>query len=622
MIYLKYLLQQIQLKEVKFLLILDSLLLPFALFTAVLLRLGGEWDIHLTHHIWVFFALPFWTIPLFIHLGLYKAVLRYLDEKIVLIVFVGVSLSVLILIGVIYLAGIYAFPKTALIIFWVFALAYIGGSRFILRGLLRNINEDTKIRVAIYGAGAAGIQICLSLQNSSQYVPIIFIDDDLDKVGSVIRGVKIYSAKNIEAILKEKNIHNVLLAIPSASHAKKREILESFRAMQVTIKSLPGVAELISGEVTINDIKEVEIEDLLGRDPVKADFDLMQKNIVDKVVLITGAGGSIGSELVRQIGNLGPKTLILLDQSEYALYSIKSEMLNGFPNAHIIDILGSVTDQPLISKIISQFKVNTIYHAAAYKHVPIVELNPIAGIKNNVLGTYIIASEALKYNVDNMVLISTDKAVRPTNVMGASKRFAEMILQAMQSKSSHTIFSMVRFGNVLGSSGSVVPLFREQIKAHGPITVTHPKIIRYFMTIPEAIELVIQAGNMAEGGEVFVLDMGEPVKIVDLARRMIQLSGFSVKDANNPNGDIEIKFTGLRPGEKLYEELLIDGSVSQTSHARIMKANETYLDYDVLINLLESLKSAIDVYDISESIKVITNTVIEYSPQQSSTSFT
>ena len=549
-------------------------------------------------------ALPIWTSPIFIYFGLYRAIIKYLDEKIVKIVFLGVSLSVLILICVIHFAQINSLPKTSIIIFWVFALAYIGGTRLILRGILRNISSHNMINVAIYGAGTAGIQICTALQNSNDYNPIILFDDDKEKWGTTIRGITIHNPKDLRDLIKRHNIEQVLLAIPSATNKRRKEIINTIEPLSIVIKTLPSMSKLVSGQVTVNDIKEIEIEDLLGRE-IATSIELVDTNISNKVVLVTGAGGSIGSELVRQIATINPRLLILLDISEFALYNISQELLVKFPSLNKIDILGSITDELLIESVIKNNKVNTIYHAAAYKHVPIVEFNPIVGIMNNVLGTYIIAKIAHKYLVDTMVLISTDKAVRPANIMGASKRLAEMILQAFNNQNKHTKFTMVRFGNVLGSSGSVVPLFREQIKRGGPITVTHPNIIRYFMTITEAVQLVIQASNMALGGEVFVLDMGEPVKILDLAIKITHLSGFVVKDSSNPNGDIEIAFIGLRPGEKLYEELLIGNNPAKTMHPRIMKANEEFLDYEALNGKITLLEQALRFHDIKLALDIV-----------------
>ncbi|MBP9743288.1 MAG: polysaccharide biosynthesis protein, partial [Burkholderiales bacterium] len=603
--FLTQIFTQLKSKNIQALLAMDFILLPLALFTSVLLRLGGNWDHKLNPYMWIFLALPLWTIPIFINFGLYRAVIKYLDEKVVTIVFYGVSLSVLILIGVIHFLQINAFPKTSIIIFWVFALAYIGGTRFIFRGLLRNLNDRGKINVAIYGAGVAGVQICLALQNGTEYNPVVLFDDDPHKWRKSICGITVHAPATLQEIISKNNIKQILLAIPSAANTRRREIINLIEPLSIEIKTLPGISELISGEVTVNDIKEVDIEDLLGREQIPANIELMQKNIYTKIVLVTGAGGSIGSELSRQIATLEPQLLILLDNSEFALYSIERELSTTHPNIAKVDILGSIGDELLIDSVIKNYQVNTIYHAAAYKHVPIVEANPLTGIENNALGTYIVAKIAQKYKVDIMVLISTDKAVRPTNIMGASKRLAEMILQAFNSQTTHTKFTMVRFGNVLGSSGSVVPLFREQIKHGGPVTVTHPNIIRYFMTITEAVQLVIQASNMASGGEVFVLDMGNPVKIFDLAVKMIHLSGFTIRDNSNPHGDIEIVFSGLRPGEKLYEELLIGDNPQKTIHPRIMKANEEFLAYAQLNDRIMGLKKYLAQRNLEHTLKII-----------------
>lgn len=607
---------QLRNHNVQTLLVLDFILLPLAFITSILLRLGGEWDHHLNHSLWIFVALPLWTIPIFINFGLYRAVLKYLDEKIVSIVLLGVSLSVMVLISIVHFTHIYAIPKTSIIIFWVFALAYIGGSRLILRGILKRVDNHGAINVGIYGSGNAGVQACLALQNGTVYNPVAFFDDNENKWHKTIRGITIYSPQALSETIKSKKISQLLIAIPSASYARRKEIINLLEPLSLKIKMLPGITDLVSGAISTNDIKEVEIEDLLGRETIPANIDLLQKNITDKVVLVTGGGGSIGSELARQIARLDPKVLIILDLSEHALYLINNEISTNFPKIKLIDILGSVTDANLINRLFSKFQINIIFHAAAYKHVPIVEFNPVAGIYNNIIGTYIVAKAAAQHNVDNIVLISTDKAVRPTNVMGASKRVSEMILQAFNQISKHTIFTMVRFGNVLGSSGSVVPLFREQIKLGGPLTVTHPQIIRYFMTIPEAVLLVIQAGNMASGGEVFVLDMGEPVKIFDLAKRMIHLSGLKIKDFDHPNGDIEIKFSGLRPGEKLFEELLIGNDPVQTNHPRIMKANEKFIEYEKLTLAIKKLEAAAKLYNTSEAIEIISNLVADYQPHQ------
>ncbi len=599
--------------QIAALLLLDCILLPLALFTAVWLRLGAEWDHHLDPHLWIFFSTPIWTIPLFVQLGLYRAIIKFLDDRVVYIVFLGVTVSVLILTLLVHFDRAYAFPRSAIIIYWLFALVYIGGSRFMLRGVLRKIGYNNQAKtVAIYGAGLAGVQLASSLIHGSEYAPMFFLDDDESKWFSTIRSLKVYPPHMLAKLRHIYRIDEVLLAIPSVPLGRRREIVQELERNSIYVRTLPGLASIVSGEVKFSDIKDVDIEDLLGRTPVPANQQLLTKNIVAKVVLVTGAGGSIGSELSRQIANLKPKRLIILDSSEFALYKIEQELKERFAYVPLTIILGNTLNQKLVDEVIKTYRVNTIYHAAAYKHVPMVEANPLAGIENNAFSTFVVAEAALKNKVDNMVLISTDKAVRPTNVMGASKRLAELVLQAFADNSGHTIFNMVRFGNVLGSSGSVVPLFKKQIQMGGPITVTHPDIIRYFMTIPEAVELVIQAGNMATGGEVFVLDMGEPVKIVDLARKMIYLSGFTVKDEENPDGDIEIKFTGLRPGEKLYEELLIGDNPSPTEHERIMKANETFIPLTELKPRLLLMKDFINSGESMQAIDLLHELVKEY----------
>ena len=601
--------------EILSLLLLDCILLPLALFTAVWLRLGADWDPKINPHIWLFYCLPLWTIPLFIQLGLYRAIIKFLDDTVVYIVFTGVTASVLILTVLIHFSNALAFPRTAIIIYWLFALVYIGGSRFMLRGVLRKIGYNGEAKpVAIYGAGSAGVQLASSLIHGNEYAPMFFVDDDEVKWYKTIRGLKVYPPAELIKMTHIYHIIEVLLAIPSVPLSRRREIIGNLEANSIYVKTLPGLASIVSGEVKFSDIKEVDIEDLLGRLPVPPDSKLLSKNISGKTVLVTGAGGSIGSELSRQIAGLNPERLIVLDSSEFALYNIEQELRNRFAYISLITVLGNVTNAKLIEQLIAKYRINTIYHAAAYKHVPMVEANPLSGLENNALGTFVIAQAALNARVDNVVLISTDKAVRPTNVMGASKRLAELILQSFAAISGHTIFNMVRFGNVLGSSGSVVPLFKRQIRVGGPITVTHPDIIRYFMTIPEAVQLVIQAGNMAHGGEVFVLDMGDPVKIVDLAKKMVYLSGLTIKDAENPGGDIEIKYTGLRPGEKLYEELLIGDNPGKTEHERIMKANESFITMGELKPKLLLMHDFIRSNEIIPALDLLKELVVEYTP--------
>jgi len=596
------------------LMLLDAVLLPLALWSAVLLRLGGSWDPKLTPFLWIFVVPPLWVIPIFIKLGLYRAVVKYFDDKIVYTVFWGVTLAVLVLTLVITMAGMHPFPRSSIIIFWMFAMAYIGGSRFMLRGVVRRIDAVDAPRepVIIYGAGRAGVQLMLALQAGREYRPMAFVDDNAALWRRTFRGIAVHAPAELPLLLPDMQCKLILLALPSVSRSRQREILEGLESLRVPIKRLPGMADLVSGEVRVEELKEVDIEDLLGREPVPPKKELMSANIENRVVMVTGAGGSIGSELVRQIAHCRPRLLVLFELSEYALYAIDHELSVQAPDCPRVALLGSVTDYARLTQVLQSFKVETVYHAAAYKHVPMVEHNPVSGILNNAFGTDNAAQAAEDCAVATFVLISTDKAVRPTNVMGATKRLAELTLQMRHARGSGTRFVMVRFGNVLGSSGSVVPLFKQQIKLGGPVTVTHPDITRYFMTIPEAAQLVIQAGAMGQGGDVFVLDMGAPVRIADLARRMVHLSGLEVKDAHRPQGDIEIRFSGLRPGEKLYEELLIGDNVLATEHPRIMRAQESMLSEAALQSLLARLKAACDQLDAATAFDLMHEAVVEF----------
>lgn len=605
------------------LLLLDSFLIPLAFITAILLRLGGEWDHKLDNQIWILLLVPLWSIPILIITGFYNAVLEYLDETFLIIAIVGVSLTIIILFLILNYFNYFAIPKTSIIIFWVFALVYLLGSRLILRGISRSINSSPKTNnIAIYGAGSAGLQLFASLKTMKNYNIVCFIDDNYKIWGKTIKSIKIKPFHTLPKLIKLKKIDEVLLAIPSASSIQRKNIIKKLESLSIQVKTIPSIIELINGNIAINKIKEVDIDDLIVRDIHHQKFlPIIQQHIFNKNILITGAGGSIGSELARQIVNLNPNLLMIIDISEYALYNIERELKKLNYHIQIIMILGDITNQILVDNIIHKYKINIIYHAAAYKHVPIVEFNPSIGAYNNIIGTSTVANSALKNNVDLMVLISTDKAVRPTNIMGATKRVAEMILQSLQEKSNHTIFTMVRFGNVLGSSGSVVPLFREQIANGGPITVTHPEVTRYFMTIPEAVELVINAGCIATGGEVFLLDMGNPVKIIDLAKQMVHLSGLNIKDKLNPDGDIEIKYTGLRAGEKLFEELLIDANATSTLHPQILQASEKFLDLEIINQHIIKLKNAFNNYD-DQAIKTILQQLVNnYIPANHPSSF-
>ncbi len=538
------------------------------------------------------------VVPLFLRIGLYRAIFRYTGWFAALSLIHAVSIYSLMYGTVFLIVGIAGVPRSIGIIQPVLLFVGVGATRLVAKWLLNGwgINR-TQLKgraiALIYGAGSAGRALASGLRQGLEIKPIGFVDDNPRFSKGTINGLPVYSPDDIPRLLASNlGITDVLLAMPDSSRLRQKEILAILSEMPVHVRLLPGLADLVNGVVKVEDIREVEVEDVLGRDLVAANECLLHQNIENKVVLVTGAGGSIGSELCRQVLIHKPKTLVLFELNEFALYAIERELMGLADQARIVPILGSTLDSYKLGRVMRRFGVETLYHAAAYKHVPLIEMNPAAGVWNNVFGTLRAVESACQAGVETFVLVSTDKAVRPTNVMGCSKRIAELVLQAKSLKET-TKLTMVRFGNVLGSSGSVVPLFREQIKNGGPVTVTHPEIIRYFMTIPEAAQLVIQAGAMGEGGDVMVLDMGEPVKIVDLAKRMIHLSGFSHKDELNPDGDIEILFTGLRPGEKLYEELLIGENTLPTSHARIMRAAERALSWGELETILFELEAAI-----------------------------
>jgi FlaA1/EpsC-like NDP-sugar epimerase len=503
------------------------------------------------------------------------------------------------------------------IAFGALSLIHIVGSRFSARVFLNRRNLDRE-PVIIYGAGEGGARLTASLKGGDDFIPIAIVDDNILLHGKRVNGVEVYAPSQIEKLINETEATRVLLAMPSASRRTRSMVLARLSDFPVHVQTIPEIRDLVTGKARVDDIRDVDVEDLLGRDAVPPDPKLLRASISGKTVMVTGAGGSIGSELCRQVVQLEPKTLILYEISEIALYNIEKE-LRGIAetleiDCEIVSLIGSVHHIDRAREVLEVYHINTVYHAAAYKHVPLVEHNLLEGVHNNVFGTLHMAKAAIEAGVDTFVLISTDKAVGPTSVMGATKRFAELILQGLQDEHPPIRFSMVRFGNVLASSGSVVPLFREQIRKGGPVTVTHREIIRYFMTIPEATQLVIQAGAMAEGGDVFVLDMGQPVKIRDLARRMINLMGLTVRDETNPDGDIAIKYTGLRPAEKLFEELLIGTDVSGTNHPRIMRANEHYMPFDDLVPLLEELRIASINLDRERAREVLKKAVAGYEP--------
>jgi len=599
----------------------DLILIEFSLWLSFQLKHDFELGMSNTF-IPISLILPVITIYAFIRLGLYRAVMRYVGQKAFGQVLKGVAISIITLF---VLAKIYKpenFTESQLIIYGALALSLIGSIRFVIRRLIDSSWDNSKgKRVAIYGAGSAGRQLLRMLQAGDDYRPVVFLDSCKKLQRREVDGVMVldHHSEILKQELENRGIEEIFLAIPSASQSRRSQILKSLEPLPYHVRSVPGIEDILSG-ARIDQLQEICIEDLLGRDPVPPIPELMDKCIKDKVVMVTGAGGSIGSELCRQIINLRPKTLLLVEQSEYVLYQMEREFSYIVNRADIdvqvLPILADVCNEEQVGYYLRAFSVNTIYHAAAYKHVPMVEHNIVAGIENNIIGTYNMAMLAITANVENFVLISTDKAVRPTNVMGASKRFAEIVLQGLAKLDSSTNFCMVRFGNVLGSSGSVVPLFREQINNGGPVTVTHDDITRYFMTIPEAAQLVIQAGAMSSGGDVFVLDMGKPVKIVNLAKSMIHLMGYQVLDDENVSGDIEIQVVGLRPGEKLYEELLIGENVSGTSHPKVMRAEEESLSYDDMNKNIEDLKSYIKEHNIIALRTILTNTVNGYTPEK------
>lgn len=626
----------------------DVILVWAALWLAFVVRLGID-DLAnpVMDHLWLFLFAPVISIPLFIRFGMYRAVMRYFGNDALITIIKAVSLASLILGVVVYWYSGHQnlVPRSIIFNFWWLSLIMVGGLRLAMRQYflgdwytaVQHVPFTTRDnglpKVAIYGAGAAGNQLVAALRLGKVMRPVAFIDDDNSIANRIISGLQVYKPRHIQRMIDMTGAEEILLAIPSASRGRRREILGFLEGYPLHVRSVPGFMDLASGRVKVDDIQEVDIADLLGRDAVPAQDDLLERCIAGQSVLVTGAGGSIGSELCRQILSLGPRTLLMFEHSEFNLYSILSELEQRVSReslpVRLIPILGSVRNQPQLLDIMKTWKVDTVYHAAAYKHVPMVEHNIAEGILNNVIGTLYTAQAALQAGVANFVLISTDKAVRPTNVMGSTKRLAEMTLQALSrevapvlfadqgnvSQVNKTRFTMVRFGNVLGSSGSVIPLFYKQIRSGGPLTVTHPNITRYFMTIPEAAQLVIQAGSMGQGGDVFVLDMGAPVKIVELAEKMIHLSGLSVRSERNPHGDIAIVFSGLRPGEKLYEELLIGDNVVATRHPMIMSATEDYLPWDVLKDKLSILLVAISNDDYDRVRQLLREMVSGYAPE-------
>lgn len=594
----------------------DAVFMPLCMVLSVALRLGSL-DSAMQSSLPVQIGLAIFSLPVLAVAGLYRTVVRYIDLRVLAVAGAALAAAVMLAYGAAHLLQVRAIPTSALLIFWFVAFAYVVSSRFVARTLLRRSvrpGSRARMRTAIYGAGDAGVQLAHAMQLSTEYRPVCFIDDDRQRQAKSISGLRVYGPHRLDEAVVRHDVGQIVVAIPSATPAEKRALIGRVEATGLPAKILPGLVEMVDGNPAVAHIRQIDVADLLGRDAVTPDAGLFARNITGKVVLVTGAGGSIGSELCRQILSQKPLRLVLVDHSEFALYTIEHELLTSPHAVPLVPCLGSVLDATLMTEVMKREGVQTVYHAAAYKHVPIVEANVQQGLRNNVFGTYNLAKAAHEARVETCVLISTDKAVRPTNVMGASKRVAELVFQAAALRAPGTVFAMVRFGNVLGSSGSVVPLFRRQIQAGGPITITHPDIIRYFMLIPEAAQLVIQAGAMARGGEVFVLDMGEPVRIADLARSMIRLSGLSEKTAENPAGDIEIKAVGLRPGEKLFEELLIGDNVVPSGHPRILCARERHIDPSLLDKMLGVLRQACDGGDAEVMLRQVRNLVPEFRP--------
>ncbi|MDG2252957.1 MAG: nucleoside-diphosphate sugar epimerase/dehydratase [Methylophilaceae bacterium] len=564
----------------------------------------------------MFFTAPVIGTVIFIFYGLYRSVTRFVSFDALWIIIQAVSMYSLIW-GAVFLGG-HGIPRSVVLINWILMLCTVGAIRLGARWLLtiRKKNTKKRKRALIYGAGSAGVQLAGALNYSNEYKVFGFLDEAKGLQGANILGLNVFPTIDIGDLINKLKIDDVLIALPSSSRSKRFEIIASLEAFSVHVRVLPSVSDLAGGRVTADDLQEVSIEDLLGRDAVSPNQQLLSKAITGKSVVVTGAGGSIGSEICRQIINLKPKRLVLYEMSELALFSIEKELSNlNVLKTDIYPLLGSVNNQVRLNNVFNHFKVDTVYHAAAYKHVPMVEFNNTEGVNNNIFGTLSCAQAAINSGVETFVLISTDKAVHPTNTMGATKRCAELILQALSMTQRGTKFTMVRFGNVLNSSGSVIPLFKSQIKNGGPVTVTDKSITRYFMMISEAVELVIQAGAMGEGGDVFVLDMGKPVEINLLAKKMIKLSGLNIKDESNPDGDIEIKYTGLRPGEKLFEELLIGENTIDTDNPLIMRAKEDMLPWDKLKPILENIKEEIESGNNERIRKFLIQLVPTFKPQ-------
>ncbi|MBO6848909.1 MAG: polysaccharide biosynthesis protein [Marinobacter sp.] len=594
----------------------DILFISLALWAAFSLRFENLAWLPSEKQLTVFGLTVVTSIFTFARLGLYRAVIRYISEKALMVMITGVLVSAvsLVLYGYLFQTLV---PRSVPVIYGAFVFILVAGTRFGFRAAINRPREKAKGRVLIVGTGSKALQLLSALVQGTEYRPMGFVSFDGSKHKTLIAGMQVYGVGHIQRAVREQGIQRIFLALEDDGRVDRKGLIKRLEELSVPVQTVPSMSELVAGQARINDIRDLDVEDLLGRDPVKPNIAIVAASLYKKVVMVTGAGGSIGSELCRQIIRHKPKALVLFEQSEYALYSMERELRNvnqieGL-NVDVYPVLGSVCHHRRCERVMKAFGVQVVYHAAAYKHVPLVEHNVIEGVQNNLFGTWHAAEAAIDAGVERFVLISTDKAVRPTNVMGATKRLAELVLQGLAGRQKDTVFSMVRFGNVLGSSGSVVPLFRDQIRDGGPVTVTHPDITRYFMTIPEASQLVLQAGAMGCGGEVFVLDMGEPVKIADLARKMIRLMGLTEKTEEHPEGDISVVYTGLRPGEKLFEELMIGDDPQGTPHPRIMMAHEMALSWAEVEKLLSRLGSASRSFDCGKIIEVFKDAAIGYS---------
>ncbi|WP_210200906.1 polysaccharide biosynthesis protein [Cohaesibacter gelatinilyticus] len=599
--------------------VIDAIFIPVCLWCAYVLRLAEWWPWErMVTHWWVFPFASLAGVAIFTHFHIYRSVLRYIGSHTLVLILKSIALLSLCIMVLGFFVVDPIMPRSVPILFAFVCTAFVASTRYFYRYYYRWVLTHllNKQSVAIYGAGGAGVQLAIALADSEEYKAVAYIDDSENLQGSIVHGLRVFSSDDLTGLVESLDIKHVLLALPSASPEDRNRIVEKLADANIEALTVPAMSEIVTGRARIDSLRKVEIKDLLGRKAVVPDQTLITASLLNKSVMVTGAGGSIGSEICRQIIHNNPRKLVLFEASEFNLYSIERELNDHLRNKNleceIIPILGNVCDQAHVQKIISTFNIQTIYHAAAYKHVPLVEQNILIGIRNNVFGTKTVCECAIKLGVERFILISTDKAVRTTNIMGATKRFAELIVQDIAKRSDNTILTMVRFGNVLGSSGSVVPLFLEQINNGGPVTITHPDVTRYFMTIPEAALLVIQAGSLATGGDVFVLEMGDKVKISDLAHRMIELSGRTVKNTENPHGEIEIAFTGLRPGEKMTEELVIGDNISDTVHPHILTAREHVPSSKKLQSQLAALDQAITSFDIKKAIELLSDPMIGY----------